>query len=39
MSSDSGCSEHGRAPCKILSLQQILFFVSALFYGDRETVT
>ena len=30
--------KQGHAPCKILSLQQSLFYVSVKFHGDHKTV-
>ena len=31
--------KQGHAPCRILSLQQNLFFLSVEFHGDNKTVT
>ena len=31
--------KQGRAPCKIFSLQQNLFYMMAKFHGDSNTVT
>ena len=31
--------KQGHAPCRMLPLQQILFFVSLKFHGDHKTVT